>query len=281
MFLGSDAKFYIFDGNQTYPVSQKIETSNGVSEFDLSKVNKSFLDKACAVDYKERHWYVCFIPLSTTNDWVIVYDYYTGAWWPMSDIQGFSCAIGLHNGQRQLFFIENNAQVEEFDNEGRYIETRLGDLGIISLYLPSGSSGPERQASKDRLLKVFPRQLAKLKKKYKNVILCGDWNIAHREIDLKNWRSNQKNSGFLPHERAWMDKLYGQYGYVDAYRVIEPETEQYTWWSNRGRARENNVGWRIDYQVITPGLADRVKKARVYTDQWFSDHAPLIIDYNL
>lgn len=170
--------------------------------------------------------------------------------------------------------------VREFDDEGRYIEARLGKLSVASIYLPSGSSGPDRQASKDRFLDVFPGHLAKLKKERPYLILCGDWNIAHRNIDLKNWKSNQKNSGFLPHERAWMDRLYGEWGFVDAYRVVEPDTEQYTWWSNRGRARENNVGWRIDYQVVTPALANRVIKARVYTDKWFSDHAPLIMDYD-
>lgn len=171
--------------------------------------------------------------------------------------------------------------VDEFDNEGRYIEARYDGLSVVSLYAPSGSSGPQRQASKDRFLNTFPRQLTKLKRERKNAIICGDWNIAHREIDLKNWKGNRKNSGFLPHERAWLDKLFGEeLGYVDAYRVVEPETEQYTWWSNRGRARENNVGWRIDYQVITRDLADTVKGADVYTDEWFSDHAPLTIHYD-
>ena len=170
--------------------------------------------------------------------------------------------------------------VKEFDDEGRYIEARINGMACISLYMPSGSSAEHRQASKDRFLKVFPKQLAKLKKTCGEVVVCGDFNIAHREIDLKNWKSNQKNSGFLPHERAWLDKLYGESGYTDAYRVIEPEKEQYTWWSNRGQARANNVGWRIDYQAITPGLVNKVRKARVYTDKWFSDHAPLIIDYD-
>lgn len=171
--------------------------------------------------------------------------------------------------------------VDEFDSEGRYVEARYRGLSVVSLYAPSGSSGPERQASKDRFLDTFPSRLARLRQEQTNAIICGDWNIAHNEIDLKNWKGNRKNSGFLPHERAWMDKLFSdEFGYVDAYRVIEPETEQYTWWSNRGQARENNVGWRIDYQVITPGLADRVQTARVYTGQWFSDHAPLMIDYD-
>ncbi len=171
--------------------------------------------------------------------------------------------------------------VDEFDSEGRYIEACYDRLSVASLYAPSGSSGAARQASKDRFLDIFPEQLAKLKRERKNTIICGDWNIAHNEIDLKNWRNNKKNSGFLPHERAWMDKLFGgEFGYIDAYRVAEPETRQYTWWSNRGRARENNVGWRIDYQVITPDLEDRVRGADVYTEEWFSDHAPLTIDYD-
>ena len=171
--------------------------------------------------------------------------------------------------------------VAEFDSEGRYLEVRFDGLIVVSLYAPSGSAGPARQASKDRFLAAFPRRLARLKRARGAVIVCGDWNIAHREIDLKNWRGNQKNSGFLPHERAWMDKLFGRaYGYADAYRAIEPRTEQYTWWSNRARARENNVGWRIDYQVITPNLVGAVRRAAVYTDAWFSDHAPLTIEYD-
>ena len=171
--------------------------------------------------------------------------------------------------------------VPEFDNEGRYLEAQFGKLSVISLYLPSGSSGPERQASKDRFLKVFMPYLKSLRRKRREYILCGDWNIAHKEIDLKNWKSNQKNSGFLPHERAWMDELLGPAGFVDAFRVVDQRPEQYTWWSNRGQAWAKNVGWRIDYQIITPGLKDKVKKASIYKDQRFSDHAPLIIDYDI
>ena len=169
--------------------------------------------------------------------------------------------------------------VEEFDNEGRYIELRFSRLSLVCLYAPSGSANEQRQASKDRFLAVFPRQLNKLKKSGRQVVVCGDFNIAHRQIDLKNWKANQQHSGFLAHERAWMDQLLNT-EYVDAYRVVEPHTEQYTWWSNRGLARENNVGWRIDYQIVTSNLAACVKAARVYTDEWFSDHAPLIIDYD-
>jgi exodeoxyribonuclease-3 len=192
--------------------------------------------------------------------------------------KGYS-GVGLY-ARKEPDAIINGFGVEEFDNEGRYIEARFGDLSVISLYAPSGSAGDHRQESKDRFLEIFPKHLAKLKQEQQHVILCGDFNIAHREIDLKNWKSNQKNSGFLPYERAWMDRLFGEYGFVDAYRAIEPDKKQYTWWSNRGRARENNVGWRIDYQAITPGLTNKVQQARVYTEKWYSDHAPLIMDYD-
>lgn len=169
----------------------------------------------------------------------------------------------------------------EFDDEGRYLELRYGKLSVVSLYLPSGSAGPERQASKDRFLEFFLPKLREWKANGRDYVICGDWNIAHRNIDLKNWRSNQKNSGFLPHERAWLDTLFDQVGWVDGYRALHPqlEGEAYTWWSNRGNAYANNVGWRIDYQIVTPGLKDRIKAAGVYKEQRFSDHAPLILDY--
>lgn len=170
---------------------------------------------------------------------------------------------------------------EEFDREGRYVEVQSGKLSFVSLYAPSGSSGEHRQASKDRFLECFLPYLKSLKRKRRNYIICGDWNIAHKQIDLKNWKSNQKNSGFLPHERAWMDELFGKVGYIDAFREVNQEPDQYTWWSNRGQAWAKNVGWRIDYQVISPGLKGTVKAASIYKDQRFSDHAPLIIDYDL
>ena len=141
--------------------------------------------------------------------------------------------------------------VDEFDSEGRYLEAQVGALSVVSLYLPSGSAGPQRQASKFRFLDAFTPHLAGLRRRRRHYILGGDWNIAHRPIDLKNWRSNQKNSGFLPEERAWMDQLFGAAGYVDAFREVRPGPELYTWWSNRGQARANNVGWRIDYQVVS------------------------------
>jgi len=111
-------------------------------------------------------------------------------------------------------------------------------------------------------------------------IICGDWNIAHKEIDLKNWKSNQKNSGFLPEERAWMTKIFTKLGYVDVFRELNQNSDQYTWWSNRGRAREKNVGWRLDYQVATPAIGAKATAESIYKEQRFSDHAPLIIDYD-
>ncbi len=170
---------------------------------------------------------------------------------------------------------------DEFDDEGRYVEAWFGKLAVISLYVPSGSAGDHRQASKDRFLDYFLPYLQSLKRKRRDYIICGDWNIAHKEIDLKNWKANQKNSGFLPHERAWMDKLFDEVGFIDAFREVDPRPEQYTWWSNRGRARENNVGWRIDYQIVSPRLKGKAKSATIYKEQWFSDHAPLIMDYEL
>jgi len=170
--------------------------------------------------------------------------------------------------------------VQEFDDEGRYLELRLGKLSVVSVYLPSGSSGDERQAAKYRFMEQFLPHLRSLRRRRSEYILCGDWNIAHKEIDLKNWRSNQKNSGFLPEERAWMDDLFGTERFVDAFRLVNAEPEQYTWWSNRGRAWDKNVGWRIDYHVVTPGLADKVRAADIYKDARFSDHAPLVLDYD-
>ncbi|MGQ0528479.1 MAG: exodeoxyribonuclease III [Panacagrimonas sp.] len=170
---------------------------------------------------------------------------------------------------------------QEFDDEGRYLEFRFGNVSVVSLYLPSGSAGPERQASKDRFLSFFEPRLAQWRASGREYVVCGDWNIAHTHKDLKNWKSNQKNSGFLPHEREWMTRVLAGQGWVDAHRALAPEAEGeiYTWWSNRGDAWNKNVGWRIDYQLLTPGMGARLKAAHVYKDSRFSDHAPLIVDY--
>jgi exodeoxyribonuclease III len=171
--------------------------------------------------------------------------------------------------------------VDEFDREGRYLEARFGALSVVSIYLPSGSSGPHRQASKFRFLEAFLPYLQRLRRRRRDYILCGDFNIAHQPIDLKNWRANQKNSGFLPEERAWLDRVFGELGYVDAFRAVDPRPEQYTWWSNRGQAWAKNVGWRIDYQIASPRLAGKPRSASIYKAQRFSDHAPLTMDYAL
>ena len=170
--------------------------------------------------------------------------------------------------------------VPEFDAEGRYVEARFGKLAVVSLYLPSGSSGPHRQASKFRFLECFLQHLRKLRDRGDEVILCGDWNIAHKEIDLRNWKSNQKNSGFLPEERDWLTKVFAELGFVDVFRRLNAKPDQYTWWSNRGQAWAKNVGWRIDYHIATPGIAKRASRESIYLKQRFSDHAPLTIDYD-
>lgn len=170
---------------------------------------------------------------------------------------------------------------DQADSEGRYIEMQFDGFSIVSIYLPSGSSGDERQAVKFDFMEKYEEVLKSQRRRRSEVIICGDWNIVHKEIDIKNWKSNQKNSGCLPEERAWLDTVFDGIGFVDAFRVVNQKPLEYTWWSNRGRARENNVGWRIDYQMITPGLRDVVKSAHVYKEEWFSDHAPLIVDYNL
>lgn len=165
------------------------------------------------------------------------------------------------------------------DTEGRYIQADFGNLSVASLYMPSGSSGDERQTVKYEFLDHFMAHLKEIKASNQEFIICGDWNIAHKEIDIKNWKGNKKNSGFLPEERAWLDDVFDREGFVDSFRVINQEPDQYTWWSNRGQAYAKNVGWRIDYQVVTPGLKDKIKAVDIYKEQKFSDHAPLIVDY--
>jgi exodeoxyribonuclease-3 len=193
--------------------------------------------------------------------------------------KGYS-GVGIYS-RRQPDAIIEGLGIPDIDNEGRYIEVQFGNLSVVSLYLPSGSSGEERQTFKFSVMERFMPHLEALKASGREVVICGDWNIAHQEIDLKNWRGNRKNSGFLPEERAWMTDLFGRIQWVDVYRLLHPDTTEdcYTWWSNRGQAWAKNVGWRIDYQVATPGIAATALGAKVYKDERFSDHAPLTIDY--
>ena len=170
----------------------------------------------------------------------------------------------------------------EFDAEGRYLRADFGNLSVISLYLPAGSSSPERQEAKFRFMARFYPILCELAASGREVVVCGDWNIAHQEIDLKNWKSNQKNSGFLPEERAWIGQIITEGGWRDVYRQLHPTATDdcYTWWSNRGQAWAKNVGWRLDYHIASPGIAASARSAHVFKEQRFSDHAPLTIDYD-
>ncbi|MBK2124257.1 exodeoxyribonuclease III [Fangia hongkongensis] len=175
--------------------------------------------------------------------------------------------------------ITHKLGIDWADNEGRYIQFDYDTLSIASIYIPSGSSGEERQAYKMDFLAKYQEILAQQIKANRSFIICGDVNIVHKEIDIKNWKQNQKTSGVLPEERAWLDHIFSL-GWVDAFRVINHEPSQYTWWSNRGQARAKNVGWRIDYQIITPDLAKCIKDEFIYKENFFSDHAPLVIDYD-
>ncbi len=170
-----------------------------------------------------------------------------------------------------------------FDDEGRYLEARYGNLSVVSLYVPSGSSGAERQAFKFKVMDWFRPVLDGWLASGRDYVLCGDWNIVRSRLDIKNWTSNQKNSGCLPPEREWLNSVCADNsGWVDTYRALEPEGEDYTWWSNRGAARAKNVGWRIDYQIVTPGLRGKLKKWSIApATPRFSDHAPYTVDYAL
>lgn len=204
----------------------------------------------------------------------------------LGDLQGhFFCAqrkgysgVGLYTRRRPLA-VRRGFGAQEFDDEGRYLELDFGRYSVVSVYVPSGTSSEDRLRAKFRFMDAFGEHLRALRATGREVILCGDWNIAHKEIDLRNWRSNQKNSGFLPEERAWLSRVFDELDYVDVFRRLDSRPEQYTWWSNRGEAWAKNVGWRLDYQIATPALADKARATRIHIDDRFSDHAPLIIDY--
>jgi exodeoxyribonuclease-3 len=192
--------------------------------------------------------------------------------------KGYS-GVGLY-AVREPDSVVEGVGIADIDAEGRYLEARFGRLSIVSFYVPSGSSSPERLAVKFSFMRRIIAQLHALASSGREVIICGDWNVAHKEIDLKNWKSNQKNSGFLPEEREWLSGVFDKLGYVDVFRRLDPRPEQYTWWSNRGQAWAKNVGWRLDYQIATPGIAALARKAAIYKASRFSDHAPLTIDYD-
>ena len=196
-----------------------------------------------------------------------------------AESRGYS-GVAIYS-RRQPDAVLNRLGWDEFDREGRYLEARFGNLSVVSLYLPSGSSSELRQSFKFRVMDWLAPHLDAWSRNGRQYVLCGDWNIAHQAIDLKNWRSNQKNSGFLPEERAWLGRVFAPEGWVDAFRALKPDVAEYTWWSNRGQAWANNVGWRIDYQVVTPSLRPALRNTSIYRRQRFSDHAPLTVDYDL
>jgi len=189
----------------------------------------------------------------------------------------------------------SNTDWTDVDSEGRYLQIDFKKISVASLYLPSGSSKEERQDFKydimERMEPILQSMQAESIAGKRDTIICGDWNIAHKKVDIKNWRGNQKNSGFLPEERAWMDWLLNDddniraepLAFVDAFRETNQEESQYTWWSNRGQAWANNTGWRIDYQIATAGLKNLIIKNSelIYKNERFSDHAPLVIEYDL
>ena len=204
---------------------------------------------------------------------------FTG-WFHHAEKKGYS-GVGIY-ARRAPERVTIGFGNDEFDAEGRYVRADWKKLSVISVYLPSGSSSPERQQAKFRFMDEFLPHLAALRAEGREIVICGDWNIAHREIDLKNWKSNQKNSGFLPEERAWLGQVFDRQGWVDVYRRLYPEAtgEAYTWWSNRGQAWARNVGWRIDYQIATPEMGAAARRAAVFKERRFSDHAPLTVDYD-
>jgi exodeoxyribonuclease III len=199
--------------------------------------------------------------------------------------KGYS-GVGIYTGVTPTK-VTRGISVPEFDDEGRVIRADFDHakipVSVVSVYLPSGSASEERQASKFRFLDVFlpilRQWFAEHQSSGREFIICGDWNIAHHEIDLKNWKGNLKNSGFLPEERAWLTTVFDGIGWVDVFRRLDPRPDQYTWWSQRGQARANNVGWRIDYQIATPGIAALARSTFIHTADRFSDHAPLVVDY--
>mgnify|MGYP002630086391 FL=1 len=197
--------------------------------------------------------------------------------------KGYS-GVGLYTRQAPQDILAGMG-ADKFDREGRVIRANWPDLSVISVYLPSGSSGDIRQDVKMRCLDSFETVLAGCMVEHRNTgrefIICGDFNIAHHEIDIKNWKGNLKNSGFLPEERAWLTHIFNDIGWVDVFRQLDPRPDQFTWWSNRGQAWAKNVGWRIDYQIATPGIAKRATQSHIYKDERFSDHAPLTVDYDL
>jgi exodeoxyribonuclease-3 len=169
--------------------------------------------------------------------------------------------------------------IKDIDAQGRFIQADFGNLSVVSLYMPSGTMGAEAQERKYRFMERFLPKLEWMRACGREFVVCGDWNIAHREIDVKNWKSNRNTTGFLPREREWLTQVFERHGFVDVFRSLDPSPDRFTWWVQWANARERNIGWRIDYQIATPGIAARARKAAIYTGAVFSDHAPVVVDY--
>jgi exodeoxyribonuclease-3 len=232
-------------------------------------IEKQGADIVCVQELKAQ--------ITDLNSDILAPDGYHG-YFHCSERKGYS-GVGIYCKHKPKKIFEGIG-ISKIDTEGRYLRADFDNLSVISVYFPSGSSGEHRQTEKFFFLKRFYPLLKKLAESGREIILCGDWNIAHKEIDLRNWRPNQKNSGFLPEERAWLTKILDKLKFVDVFRTINQEPDQYTWWSNRGSAWDKNVGWRIDYQISTSGIARKATKASIFKSERFSDHAPLIIDYD-
>lgn len=240
-----------------------------------SATNKGFLtwlaqqapDIVCVQELKAQHADLSAEMLNPAS----MYGYFHPA-----QKKGYS-GVGIY-AKRPADKVIEGIGIARIDDEGRYLQADFGNLSVISLYLPSGSSSDERQAAKFAFMADFEPRLRALINSGRDVLLCGDWNIAHHPIDLKNWKGNLKNSGFLPEERSWLTEVFAL-GWVDIWRKLYVDEPGYTWWSNRGAAYAKDVGWRIDYHIASPALAARALNAQIFKEIKFSDHAPLIVDY--
>jgi len=201
------------------------------------------------------------------------------AYFHCADKRGYS-GVAIYS-KREPDKVTLGLGIKDIDAQGRYLQLDFGNLSVISLYLPSGSSGEAAQARKFSFMERFLPRLEAMRACGREFVICGDWNIAHRQIDLRNWRANQKYSGFLPEEREWLTCVFEQHGFVDVFRRLDPRPDRYTWWSNRGASWQKNVGWRIDYQIATPEIAALATDSSIYIGKRFSDHAPLTIDYDM
>lgn len=234
----------------------------------LDYINKTLPDVVCIQETKAN-------PIDL-DEKIKNLDGYT-SFWSSAEKKGYS-GVAMFAKKQPLKVISSTGN-NFFDKEGRYLRIDYNQLSIISVYFPSGTSSYDRQLVKYQFLDLFYEVLNSFKSEKRDFIICGDWNIAHQNIDLKNWKGNQKNSGFLPQERDWLSKVLNS-GWVDIFRTINPSIPGYTWWSNRRQAYAKDVGWRIDYQVTNKGFENKVLNTLVYKEIKFSDHAPLMIDYD-